>query len=354
MRAAVCHSHGGPEVVRVEDVPSPPGGAGPGKVRVRVGAAAVNFPDLLIIAGQYQITVPAPFVPGSEFAGVVTAVGAGVREVSVGDPVMATALVGAFAEEAVVGAEAVRRIPSGVELSVAAAFGVAHRTAFHVLRSVAGLRRDEELVVLGAGGGVGLAAVQLGHQLGASVTAVASSAEKLAAARSYGATHLVNHRSGPLRAALRERLPGGADVVVDPVGGGLSEPALRSLRWGGRFVTVGQASGTIARIPLNLVLLKGVQILGFQLVDFARHAPEEFRRNEDELMAMFGARRVVPHIGNRFPLDQVAAALRCVADGAAVGKVVLDIADQRTWSGSGGPPATSSERSNGPDRDHGA
>jgi NADPH2:quinone reductase len=172
---------------------------------------------------------------------------------------------------------------------------------------------------------VGLAAVQLGAILGATVTAVASSAEKLEVAASQGAKNLINHRSGDLREALRQALPDGGDVVVDPVGGDLAEPALRSLRFGGRFVTVGYASGTIPRIPLNLVLLKGVQILGYQMLGFVSNAPDEFMRNEAELMELFGSRRAMPYIGKRFVLDQAAAALQFVADGRAIGKVVLDV-----------------------------
>jgi NADPH2:quinone reductase len=265
-------------------------------------------------------------VPGSEFAGAVAEVADDVSAVAVGDRVVGTTLVGAFAEEIVVAADAVRTIAPGVDVRHAAAFGVAHRTAFHVLRSVTGLQQGDELIVLGAGGGVGLAAVQLGAVWGASVTAVASSAEKLEVAKANGAVHLIDHRSVELRPALRELLPDGADVVVDPVGGDLSEPALRSLRWGGHFVTIGFASGTIPRIPLNLVLLKGVRVLGFQLRDFATHAADEFRRNEDELADLLASGRVVPHIGAAFGLDQTAAALRLVADGRAVGKVVIDVA----------------------------
>lgn len=331
MRAAVCHAHGGPEVVTVEDIASP--ALGPGQVRVRVGAAAVNFPDVLLVAGSYQIPVPPPFVPGSELAGVVVEVGEGVDELAVGDRVTGTALVGAFAEEVVLDAAAVRAIPEGIDVRTAAAFGVAHRTAHHVLRSVARLQPGEELVVLGAGGGVGLAAVQLGRELGASVTAVASSPEKLEVAASYGAAHLVDHRSVDVRAALKECLPEGADVVVDPVGGDLAEPALRSLRWGGRFVTVGYASGVIPRIPLNLVLLKGVHILGFQFLDFAQHAPGELRRNEDELIGWLEAGRVTPHVGAAFSLDEVATALQLVADGRAIGKVVIDMAELEPTEG---------------------
>lgn len=323
MRAAVCRAYGPPEVVEVDDLPAP--AIGPAQVRVRVDAAAVNFPDVLLVADEYQLTVPTPFVPGSEFAGVVAEVADDVSGVAVGDRVSGTTMVGAFAEEVVVGADVVRRIPDGVDLRHAAAFGVAHHTAYHVLRSVAGLQKGDELVVLGAGGGVGLAAVQLGALLGASVTAVASSAEKLEVAASHGAVHLIDHRSVELRPALRELLPAGADVVVDPVGGDLSEPALRSLHWGGRFVTVGFASGTIPRIPLNLVLLKGVHVLGFQFRDFVAHAPDEFRRNEDELTDLLASGRVVPHIGATFGLDDAAAALRFVADGRAIGKVVIDV-----------------------------
>jgi NADPH2:quinone reductase len=324
VRAAVCSSYGPPEVVRVGDVPVPI--VGPGEVRVRVDAAAVNFPDVLLVAGTYQLTVPPPFVPGSELAGIVEEVGEGVEGFAVGDRVMGTTLVGAFAEQAVLSVGGVRRIPEGVDLPVAAAFGVAHRTAYHVLRSVARLQRGDELVVLGAGGGVGLAAVQLGVTLGATVTAVASSDDKLAVAASYGATRLLDHRSADLREWLRAELPAGADVVVDPVGGDLAEPALRSLRWGGRFVTVGYASGSIPRIPLNLVLLKGVEVRGFQFVDFAQHAPDDYERNEDELMALLASGRSAPHVGATFALDDVAAALRLVADGQAVGKVVVQVA----------------------------
>jgi NADPH2:quinone reductase len=300
---------------------------GPGQARVRVHAAAVNFPDVLLVAGQYQIKVPPPFVPGSELAGEVVEVAEGVTDVAVGQRVFGSTLVGAFAEEAVVSSVSLTALPAGVNDRVGAAFGVAHRTAYHVLRSVAGLQPGEELIVLGAGGGVGLAAVQLGAILGAKVTAVASSSEKLEVAASFGAARLVDHRRGDLRGALRQGLPDGADVVVDPVGGDLAEPALRSLRWGGRFVTVGYASGVIPRIPLNLVLLKGVHILGFQFRDFATNVPDECHRNDVELLALLASHRAFPHIGASFALEDTAAALRWVAEGRAVGKVVLEVRD---------------------------
>jgi NADPH2:quinone reductase len=323
VRAAVCPEYGPPEVVRVEERPVPE--VGPGEVRVRVTAAAVNFPDVLLVADRYQLSVPTPFVPGSEFVGVVDAVGERVTSVAMGDPVRGTALVGAFAEQVVVAAPALRPIARGHDDRTAAASGVAHSTAYHVLRSVARLEAGETLVVLGAGGGVGLAAVQIGAALGADVTAVASSPEKLDVAAAHGASTLIDHRSVDLREALRDAHPHGVDVVVDPVGGARSQPAMRALHWGGRFVTVGYASGEIPRIPLNLVLLKGITVVGFDFGSFAQHAPDELERNEAELFALLEAGRVVPHVGATFPLDDTAAALRLVADGRAVGKTVIEV-----------------------------
>ncbi|OBB17280.1 NADPH:quinone oxidoreductase [Mycobacteriaceae bacterium 1482268.1] len=319
MRAAVCPEYGPPEVVRIETRSAP--AAQDGQVRVRVGAAAVNYPDVLLVANRYQISVPPPFVVGSEFAGVVVEVIGDTGDVAVGDRVTGTGMYGAFAEEIVVASSGLTRIPDGVDDRTAAAFGVAYRTAYHALRSVAGVRSGDAVIVLGAGGGVGLAAVQLAVLLGAEVTAVASSAEKLDAAASYGARHLVNHRCGDLRTALRQALPDGAHAVLDPVGGGLSEPALRSLRRGGRFVTVGYASGTIPRIALNLVLVKGVHVLGFQFQDVS---PDEFVRNETELRDLLTSGKVAPHIGAVFPLAETSSALRYVADGKAVGKVLIE------------------------------
>jgi NADPH:quinone reductase len=320
MRAAVCPEYGPPEVVRIEERPRPTPAAG--EVRVRVRAAAVNYPDVLLIAGTYQISVPPPFVPGSEFAGIVDETGDGAGDLAVGDRVTGTGVYGAFASEVIMPAAGLRRIPEGVDECTAAAFGVAYGTAYHALRSAAKVESGDELIVLGAGGGVGLAAVQLAAQLGLSVTAIASSDEKLDVAASYGARNLINHRSGDVRSALRVALPNGADAVIDPVGGELSEPALRSLRRGGRFVTVGYASGVIPRIPLNLVLVKGVVITGFQFQDLA---PDEFARNEEELRNLLVSGRVVPHIGATFPLSDTASALRHIADGKAIGKVLIDL-----------------------------
>ncbi len=324
MRAALCRTYGGPEVIELAEVPSPP--LGPGQVRVRINVGAVNFPDVLVVADTYQVSVPTPFILGSEYAGTVVELGEGAHGLALGDRVFGSTIVGAFAEEIVVAPGVLMRIPDGVDDRTAAAFGVAYRTAYHVLRSVAALQPGEELVVLGAGGGVGSAAVQLGVLLGATVTAIASTPEKLDAARGLGAKRLIDHSTGDVRQALRDALPGGADVVIDPVGGDLAEPALRSLHFGGRFVTVGYASGTIPRIPLNLVLLKGCQILGFQFGDYAKHRPEEMARNDRELMDLLVTGRAAPLIGATFDLADSGEALRWVAEGKAVGKVVVLVA----------------------------
>ncbi|GGL18916.1 NADPH:quinone oxidoreductase family protein [Nocardia jinanensis] len=320
MRAVVCPEYGTPEVLRIEHRPLPR--PGDGQVRVRVRAAAANFPDVLLIAGRYQITVPPPFVPGSEFAGHITELGADCVGFAIGDRVSGTGLFGAFADEIVVPAANLTPIPEQVDDRTAAAFGVAYRTAYHALRSVARVGSGDTVIVLGAGGGVGLAAVQLGAVLGAEVIAVASTSVKLAAAAALGASRLIDYRGTELRAALREAVPDGAAAVLDPVGGDLSEPALRALGRGGRFVTIGYASGLVPRIPLNLVLVKGVRILGFQFRDIE---PGEFERNEKELTGLLAEGRVAPHIGAVFPLEDAARALEMLAAGAAVGKVLIDL-----------------------------
>ncbi|ART68966.1 NADPH:quinone oxidoreductase [Mycobacterium dioxanotrophicus] len=318
MKAAVCPRYGPPEVLRIEELPSP--ALQPGQVRVRVVAAAVNYPDVLLMADRYQMHVPVPFIPGSEFAGTVTETSGTDAGFAIGDRVAGSGMFGAFAQEVCVSPGSLARIPDGVDDRTAAASGVAHRTAYHALRSMARVHSGDDVVILGAGGGVGLAAVQLAAALGAQVTAVASSEEKLSAARLYGASKVLNHRNGDLRTALRQAVPDGAHAVIDPVGGELSEPALRSLRRGGRFVTVGYASGVIPRIPLNLLLVKGIHVLGFQFQDVSS---EEFVRNEDELRSLLASGTVVPHVGAVYPLSQAAEALRLVADGRAVGKVLI-------------------------------
>ncbi|SNQ46857.1 Zn-dependent oxidoreductase, NADPH:quinone reductase [Frankia canadensis] len=328
MRAAVCRQLGEPGALSVEAVDRPR--PGPGEALVRIHAAGVNLPDVLIMAGRYQVAVAPPFVLGAEFAGVVAEVGSGVGRVRVGDRVAGmvtgnTAASGAFAEFAAVPESALTPVPETVDLAVAAATWVCHLTAYHALRSVAELRAGERLVVLGAAGGVGLAAVEVGALLGATVVAAASSPEKLAVCRDQGATHLIDYEREPLRDAIRAAC-GGADVVLDPVGGRWAEPALRTLGWGGRFVTIGYASGEIPKIPLNLVLLKGMTILGFGNAGLELNEPELAARDRAELGDLLADGKLAPRIGARYPLDEAAAALALVANRQAIGKIVLDIA----------------------------
>ncbi|MFE4963740.1 NADPH:quinone oxidoreductase family protein [Streptomyces sp. NPDC056660] len=307
----------------LEEFPVPEPGTG--EVLVDVRAAAVNFPDVLLVADAYQVSMPLPFVPGSEFAGHVAAVGEGVSDFVPGDGVFGAVAAGAFAEQVVAPAGQLVRIPEGVGIAEAAAFGVTYRTAYHALRSVAGVRAGDWVVVLGAAGGVGLAAVDLALQLGARVVAAASGPEKLAVCRERGATHVIDYTTEDLRRRIRELTSGGAHVVIDPVGGHWSEQALRGMRWGGVLVTLGFASGAIPAIPLNLVLLKGVTVKGLELRTFGEHAPEQEQRDLAELMALLAAGSVRPRIGARFALADSAAALRFVADRKALGKVVIDM-----------------------------
>ncbi len=297
--------------------------AGPGEALVRVAAAAVNFPDVLIIADRYQISVPTPFVPGSEFAGEVVEIGEGVDDVAIGDRVSGTTFHGAFAELVAAPTASLTAVPEGIALSTAAAFWVAYGTAYHSLRSVAEVNEGDTVLVLGAAGGVGLAAVELAEVLGADVIAAASSEEKLAVCRERGARFTVDYEHTDLRARLREIAPEGIDVVIDPVGGRHSEPALRAMRWGGRFVTVGFASGDIASIPLNLVLLKGVIVRGFEFRGFAENAAASLERDRRELTELLGAGRLRPHVAATYPLAEAGAALRLLADRRATGKVVI-------------------------------
>jgi NADPH2:quinone reductase len=321
MRAVVCQEYGPPESLHVIDLPDPV--ARPGHVVVDVAFAAVNYPDVLIIADKYQVSIPPPFVPGSEFAGVVIAVGEGVDSVQPGDHVFGASMTGAFSEQVIVPADALRKVPNAVALEAAAAFWVAHATAYHALRSIAEVQPGERVVVLGAAGGVGLAAVELAGVLGADVIACASTDDKLALCRQRGARQTVNYADGDLRDALREIAPDGIDVVIDPVGGPLAERALRALRWKGRFVTLGFASGEIPRIPLNLVLLKGCVIKGFEIRTFPKVEPELAARNEAELIGLLATGRITPHISAIYGLDQAATALDEVAGRRSTGKVLL-------------------------------
>ena len=323
MRAVLCRAYGQPEDLVIEELPDPV--VGPGQVLVRVHAAAVNFPDVLLIAGKYQIKIPVPFVPGSELAGEVMAAGDGAA-LRVGQRVSATTAIGAFAEQAVIDARAASPIPEGVGFASAAAFGVTYRTAYHALRSVAAVGAGDWVVVLGAAGGVGLAAVDLAVAMGARVLAAASSEEKLALCTERGAEAGVDSEREDLKTRIKELTGDAARVVLDPVGGPYAEPALRALARGGTFITLGYAAGTIPKIPLNLVLLKGITIRGMEIRTFMSDYPTECARDMAELDAMLADGTVTPYIGARFPLEETAAALRLVAERKVLGKVVIDLA----------------------------
>jgi NADPH:quinone reductase len=323
MRAARCTSYDGIDGVTVEELPDPE--VGPGEVRVAVRAAAINFPDLLLLENRYQVSMPVPFVPGSEFAGVVEEVAPDVVGLAPGDRVFGAGFVGAFAEKITVPASALTRMPAGSDFVAASAFGVAHGTAYHSLRSVADVEPGEWVVVLGAAGGVGLATVELAHVLGAKVLAAAAGKDRLEVCADRGADAIVDYRAEDLKARIKELTDGGADIVIDPVGGPYAEQALRAMRPRGRFVTVGFASGEIPRIPLNLVLLKGVVIKGFEMRTFMTNEPELCIRDREELLDLFDRGLVQPHVSAVYPLDDVQEALRAVADRRTTGKVVLEV-----------------------------
>lgn len=322
MLALRCNAHGAPESLVVEELPDPE--PGPGEVVVRVEAAAVNYPDVLIASNRYQVSVPVPFTPGSEFAGRVESVGRDVEGLAPGQAVRGTVMVGAFAQKITVPSRAVTPLPAGVPFPEGAAFHVTYATAYHALRSVAETRAGEWVVVLGAGGGVGLAAVDVAGVLGARVLAAASTEEKLAVCAARGADAVLNYATTDLRTGIRELTGGGADVVIDPVGGPYAEPAVRAARWGCRYVTVGFASGDIPRLPLNLVLLKGVVVKGFEIRTFAEHRPTVEARDRTELAELFAAGRLRPHVSVAYPLAQAATALRHMAERGVVGKVVIE------------------------------
>ena len=322
MRAVVCRAYGPPEDLVLDEVDEPV--AGPGQLLVRVHAAAVNFPDVLFVAGKYQVRIPPPFIPGNEVAGEVIAVGDGMP-FEPGQRVAGTTF-GAFAERALLDAGTAMLIPDDADFASAAAFGVTYRTAYHALRSTAAVTEGDWVVVLGAAGGVGLAAVDLAVAMKARVLAAASSPEKLDLCRRRGAEATVDYDREDLKSRIRELTGDSTRVVIDPVGGRYSEPALRGLARGGTFVTLGYAAGTIPAIPLNLVLLKDITIRGMEIRTFMADHPDAAMRDTEELTEMFAAGIVRPYIGARFPLAETPAALRYVAERKVLGKVVIDVA----------------------------
>ena len=322
MRAVICRELtgvGGLEYVT--DWPEPQ--AGPGEVVVAVKAAALNFPDLLMIQGLYQDRPPLPFVVGTEMAGVVAEVGEGVTQFAVGDRVVA-ACGRTLAERVAAKAALVIPAPRKLEFDAAAGICITYFTSMHALKQRAALRAGETLLVLGAAGGVGTTAVELGKQMGAVVIAAASSDAKLELARRLGADHVINYATEDLRERVKAITGGkGVDVVYDPVGGALAEPALRSMAWGGRYLVIGFAAGDIPRIPLNLPLLKGCSVVGVFWGAFSQRERDVQRANATELWQMFEAGRLVPVVGETHALDDYAAAFEALASRRAQGKVVL-------------------------------
>ena len=322
MRAVQCTQWGPPEELVVADVPTPDPKAG--EVRVRVAAAGINFPDALIVQGKYQIQPPLPFTPGTEVAGTVDAVGDGVRHVRPGDRVVAFVGVGGFAEYACAPAAQVAPIPPGVGEQHAAAFTLTYATSHHALFDRGQLRQGETLVVLGAGGGVGIAALELGKVAGARVIAAASNEEKLAAARAHGADDVIDYSKQDLREAIKAATGGkGADVIYDPVGGALTEAAARSLAWRGRLLVIGFAQGEIPQIPANLLLLKGASAVGVFWGEFAKREPQANAKMLSELFGWLAQGLLKPHVSRTYSLEEAPIALRALLDRRAVGKLVL-------------------------------
>ena len=324
MKAVLCKAYGPPESLVVEDIPSPE--AGPGEVVVSVKAASVNFPDVLIIQNKYQVKPPLPFSPGSELAGVVKQLGDGVADVKIGDRVMAITGYGAFAEEVKTDARRVLPIPSGMDFATAAAFGLTYATSDHALRDRGALKPGESLLVLGASGGVGLAAIEIGKAIGARVIACASTGEKLGVCREHGADDTINYATEDLRDRIKALTAGnGADVVYDPVGGPYTELALRSIAWRGRLLVVGFAAGDIPKIPLNLTLLKGCSIVGVFWGEFTRREPDGFAEEMRQLGQWYREGKLKPHVSQTFPLERAADALTQMAERKVTGKVVLTV-----------------------------
>ncbi|MET1079287.1 MAG: NADPH:quinone oxidoreductase family protein [Pseudomonas sp.] len=324
MKAMLCKAFGPAETLVLEEVASPV--AKKNEVLVDVHAAGVNFPDTLIIEGNYQFKPPFPFSPGGEAAGVIREVGEKVSHLKVGDRVMALTGWGSFAEQVAVAGYNVLPIPAGMDFTTAAAFGMTYGTSMHALRQRAALQPDETLLVLGASGGVGLAAVEIGKAMGARVIAAASSAEKLAVAKAAGADELINYSESSLKDEVK-RLTGGqgADVIYDPVGGDLFDQAVRAIAWNGRLLVVGFASGRIPELPVNLALLKGAAVVGVFWGAFAQRQPADNAANFQQLFSWFATGQLKPLVSQVFPLAESAHAINTLGQRKAVGKVVVAI-----------------------------
>lgn len=324
MKAVLCKAFGPAETLVLEEVASPE--PKKNEVLLDVHAAGVNFPDTLIIEGKYQFKPPFPFAPGGEAAGVVAAVGEKVPHLKVGDRVIALTGWGSFAEQVAVGGYNVLPIPAGMDFTTAAAFGMTYGTSMHALKQRANLQPGETLLVLGASGGVGLAAVEIGKAMGAKVIAAASSDAKLEVAKAAGADVLINYSEGSLKDKLKEITGGqGVDVIYDPVGGELFEEAFRSIAWNGRLLVVGFASGTIPSLPANLPLLKGASLVGVFWGAFAQRQPQDNAANFQQLFAWYGEGKLKPLVSQTYPLEKAADAINHLGQRRAVGKVVVQV-----------------------------
>ncbi|HLY00770.1 MAG TPA: NADPH:quinone oxidoreductase family protein [Roseiarcus sp.] len=323
MKALISPSLGPADNLRVEEVEAP--APGDGEVLVEIAYAGLNFFDLLIIEGKYQVRPKPPFSPGGEFSGRVAALGPGAKGFQAGDRVMGFCSYGAAAEQIAVPAARLAKIPEGLALDKAAGLSVAYGTSLHALKQRGEMKAGETLLVLGASGGVGLAAVEIGNAMGAKVIAGASSDEKLAFARTHGAAETINTAADDLRARLKELAPKGVDLVCDPVGGALTEAALRSLAWKGRLLVVGFASGEIPRPPLNIPLLKGCDIRGVYWGEFTSREPEAHRDNLAQLMDWAKSGVLSVHIHAAYPLEDYRQAFDAIAKRQTLGKTLLKV-----------------------------
>jgi NADPH2:quinone reductase len=322
MHAWICETLDGVEALKWKELPTPE--PKPGEVRIAIKAASLNFPDLLTVRGLYQFKPPLPFVPGSEFAGVVDAVGEGVKHLKVGMPVAAFGGTGGFATHACVNASLAMPLPPGFAFDDAAAFVLTYGTTHHALIDRAALKPGETLLVLGAAGGVGTAAIQIGKAVGAKVIAAASSDEKCALCKEIGADATINYTSTPIRDALKALTDGkGPDVVYDPVGGDLAEPVFRSIAWRGRYLVIGFAQGGIPSLPLNLPLLKGASIVGVFWGDFAKREPAANAKALAELAQWYAQGKVKPVIDARLPMPQLPEAYARMGSRKVRGKLVM-------------------------------
>lgn len=322
MKAVICKAWGLPETLVVEDQPEAMPAAG--ELAIDIMAAGVNFPDVLIIQNKYQFKPALPFTPGNELAGVVRAVGDGVQGFAAGDRVFAFVPQGAFAQQISVPASSVMKIPDSMDFDTAAALTLTYGTSHHAVVDRAQLKAGETLLVLGAAGGVGLAAIEIGKALGARVIAAASTDEKLAICREHGADDTINYSSEDLREGIKRTTGGrGPDVIYDPVGGGYTEPAFRSIAWRGRYLVIGFANGEIPKLPLNLPLLKGASLVGVFWGDFARREPEANAAGMQELMRWHAEGKVRPHISATYALEQTPQALIDMASRKVTGKIVI-------------------------------